>query len=786
MQPVDTKIWNHRVPGFTQDTDDDEHDSEEEDFKEAAEERLEAVLRTLGPKWTDTPVVEFSPVPPHQRGQSTLALHPSSAKAFFGGKIEPPSFRLERVNAPIVSKTLSGNGMLQTASKEWTIQWSGPMRDSGYQNLNEFQRVNHFPGSTELTRKDKLWGHFNEMKQAFGAENFDFVPESYIIPDQVEQFLDCYERTNYTWIVKPNASSQGKGIFLLRDLEDLPLDECSVVSRYIDNPLLIQSLKFDLRIYVLVTSYTPLRAYVYREGLTRFASSPYSMDPTCMNDAYRHLTNYSVNKTAVNFVENQEEASDNYGHKWSLSALNRHLRAVGINVNLMWARIMDLIVKTLLSVEPSIAAKARSLQVQHNCFECYGFDVLVDDQLKAWLLEVNLSPSMKADSPLDWKIKSSLLADAFNLVGICSPDRNAMATSRLRARIQQVRQATINQTENNAMACARRKSLYEAPLGSAPPAAPATSPSKPVPIFRRPVDLDRLTDEQLRMLALALGEAKRSRNFIRLHPTKNSSQLYAPLWDYRGPRGLDFSQSFRIMQATSARLLAAAMFGPDPIGTAVGELRIARPRCPRRGSDDVDSQESREPHTPKKEMMSSLVSETTKASTADDESDVDMSDLDTDVKEDSEKRRAAFLPDQFEGMQVPRPGSNQRPGSNSRPNSEGLSGLLPPSVPRPLLLGLDNARAAARAAMQSVPRSELGLPHRPFHHRSKSTPVLPRIIPDVSQPPRLRPMSQWIQAEPLSFHGDAAVIPPTSVKLKRSQQQTLEALNGGLNVEIEL
>merc|ERR1719409_959071 len=225
--------------------------------------------------------------------------------------------------------------------------------------------------------------HFQDMARIFGRGSYDFLPETYVLPDQIEDFLKKYESTEYLWIVKPHASSRGRGISILRDLDDLPLEECSVVSRYIDNPLLIQGLKFDLRIYVLVTSYTPLRAYVYREGLTRFASSPYSMDPAHLNDAYRHLTNYSVNKTALNFVENQEMEQDNYGHKWSLSALNKHLQCVGINVNLMWARIMDLIVKTLLSVEPSIAKKTRNLTVHSNCFECYGFDMLVDDKLKS-------------------------------------------------------------------------------------------------------------------------------------------------------------------------------------------------------------------------------------------------------------------------------------------------------------------------------------------------------------------------------------------------------------------
>jgi hypothetical protein len=76
-----------------------------------------------------------------------------------------------------------------------------------------------------------------------------------------------------------------------------------VISRYIDNPLILSGHKFDFRIYVVVTSFDPLRIYVYREGLVRFASEKYS------NEAFKeektkfsHLTNYSINKNNENYV----------------------------------------------------------------------------------------------------------------------------------------------------------------------------------------------------------------------------------------------------------------------------------------------------------------------------------------------------------------------------------------------------------------------------------------------------------------------------------------------------
>ena len=55
---------------------------------------------------------------------------------------------------------------------------------------------------------------------------------------------------------------------------------------------------------------------------------------------------------------------------------------------------------------------------RRNCFELYGFDILIDSELKPWLLEVNLSPSLNCEAPIDMKIKSALICDLLNLVGL--------------------------------------------------------------------------------------------------------------------------------------------------------------------------------------------------------------------------------------------------------------------------------------------------------------------------------------------------------------------------------
>ena len=80
--------------------------------------------------------------------------------------------------------------------------------------------------------------------------------------------------------------------------------------------------------------------------------------------------------------------------------------------------IEDVIIKSIISVEfPVNSACKMFVPHRRNCFELYGFDILIDSDLKPWLLEVNLSPSLNCETPIDMKIKSAMLCDLLNLIG---------------------------------------------------------------------------------------------------------------------------------------------------------------------------------------------------------------------------------------------------------------------------------------------------------------------------------------------------------------------------------
>jgi tubulin polyglutamylase TTLL5 len=150
-----------------------------------------------------------------------------------------------------------------------------------------------------------------------------------------------------------------------------------------------------------------------------------------------HLTNYSINKKNDKFIQNENCEQDDYGYKWSLGAFCRHLEQVGIDMNLLWSRTYDVLIKTILCGENYVQnAMKKNGCHRTNCFEILGFDILIDSDLKPWLLEVNLSPSLACDSPLDLNIKSNLITDSFNVIGVKRFDRKKESLNKIKHRMK--------------------------------------------------------------------------------------------------------------------------------------------------------------------------------------------------------------------------------------------------------------------------------------------------------------------------------------------------------------
>ncbi|XP_057638719.1 tubulin polyglutamylase TTLL5 isoform X7 [Chionomys nivalis] len=437
------------------------------------------------------------------------------------------SYKIVRTDSRLVRSILTAHGFheVHPSSTDYNLMWTGShLKPFLLRTLSEAQKVNHFPRSYELTRKDRLYKNIIRMQHTHGFKAFHILPQTFLLPAEYAEFCNSYSKDRGPWIVKPVASSRGRGVYLINNPNQISLEENILVSRYISNPLLIDDFKFDVRLYVLVTSYDPLVIYLYEEGLARFATVRYDQGSKNIRNQFMHLTNYSVNKKSGDYVSCDDPEVEDYGNKWSMSAMLRYLKQEGKDTTALMAHVEDLIIKTIISAELAIATACKTF-VPHrsSCFELYGFDVLIDNTLKPWLLEVNLSPSLACDAPLDLKIKASMISDMFTVVGFVCQDPAQRASNR-----------SIYPTFESS-----RRNPFQKPQRSRPLSASDAEMKNLVASAREKVpgklggSVLGLSMEEIKVLRRVKEENDRRGGFIRIFPTSETWEIYGSYLEHK-------------------------------------------------------------------------------------------------------------------------------------------------------------------------------------------------------------------------------------------------------------
>ena len=136
---------------------------------------------------------------------------------------------------------------------------------------------------------------------------------TYIMPEDFKRWQSDRETQNFKsmYIAKPSASSCGRGIRIIGKRQTVnKMRNGYIVSKYLSKPHLIRGYKYDLRVYVLVTSFEPLKIYLFSEGLVRLATVPYTTSKSSLKQRFVHLTNYSVNKKADSYQKNNQTTTN--------------------------------------------------------------------------------------------------------------------------------------------------------------------------------------------------------------------------------------------------------------------------------------------------------------------------------------------------------------------------------------------------------------------------------------------------------------------------------------------
>jgi hypothetical protein len=273
------------------------------------------------------------------------------------------------------------------------------MEPSDLPSMRRWQKISRLIGLRKiLWNKDKFCETMGASLKGF--RNYtEFVFPCWILPHQFNDMItEVKERFQDTrFILKPTDRGEGNGIIVMdsyRKLADwkseFPDNEEVVVQTYLNDPMLIKERKWDMRTYILITSIHPLRIYMYRDGLVRFASTKYDKDAKDGGKKTAFLTNTSVNKKTGQSVEDLT---------WPYPQVYEYLKKHdNIDPDVLWKRIERAVTQVIMSSESAFLKKFKTLRNDYTCANCYqllGVDVIVDAKIVPRIIEVNGEPSMQ-------------------------------------------------------------------------------------------------------------------------------------------------------------------------------------------------------------------------------------------------------------------------------------------------------------------------------------------------------------------------------------------------------
>lgn len=298
---------------------------------------------------------------------------------------------------------------------------------------------NHLENNREITTKPGLIRSLRNFYQncdpavMAGYQVHDTIPTSFIITAQVEdmEYRQFHLRFNdlqngycnkeklpikhcekNMWLIKPAALNQGKGIEICWNLKEVksilkskPMHSVWLIQKYVERPLLFKGRKFDIRIWAFGTSKNDF--FFYKHGYLRTSSSEYDTQAT---DNYIHLTNNCLQKYGENYGVHEK------GNTLSFSEFQEYLNSEfpQYKVN-FWThilpRIKDLMIDSFISGKKTMHRGKRN-----KVFELFGFDFLIDEDFRVWLIEVNTNPYLGIPNEYIEDLLPKMLDDLLALI----------------------------------------------------------------------------------------------------------------------------------------------------------------------------------------------------------------------------------------------------------------------------------------------------------------------------------------------------------------------------------
>lgn len=298
----------------------------------------------------------------------------------------------------------------------WDLLWAHdyPFRQlSSLKNLDAHQLVNHFPGCGYLTNKVDLC-----------TTRLPFLPRAFRLPGQREEFMEyASAHPDALFVEKHN---EHRHIHVRAPNEINLYSNDSFVQEFIQKPFLVDGHKFDIGVYVVITSINPLRVYIY-SGDVLFRYCPVKYYPFDANNQDKYVVGDNYLPTWE--VPSLRKYYNSYGGSMR-AAFEAYVRDQSMDPSIIWPQVESIIRTTILAKEKDIIGSLHSYKT-HNFFDLLRFDLFIDEDLKVHLMEANMSPNLSsAHFKPNSLLYEQVIYSVFNLVGILpvseSGNRRAM------------------------------------------------------------------------------------------------------------------------------------------------------------------------------------------------------------------------------------------------------------------------------------------------------------------------------------------------------------------------
>ena len=228
--------------------------------------------------------------------------------------------------------------------------------------------------------------HQRPPKKPMNDDMSSYVPEISSLLNKIKPFFAQFtmDGSKNIWIAKPGGLSRGRGVHCVDQLNDIlanvKIGGQTIIQKYIENPLIILGRKFDIRQWVLVTDLSPLTVWLFDTPYLRFGAEDY--DPNDIKNVYSNLTNNSIAKHSEHFNDTQIE-----GDMWEIEQFREFLvKKYGKDY---WPEIQEKIKKIVIY---SLQSAKHKIFQRKNCHEVFGYDLMIDEKLNVYLIEINASP----------------------------------------------------------------------------------------------------------------------------------------------------------------------------------------------------------------------------------------------------------------------------------------------------------------------------------------------------------------------------------------------------------